>query len=540
MKADYCLKSTAVFTGTEEQTKKACILVKGDRIMDVVPFQIAKNFIDEHTIVFDYGNKLIMPGFIDAHTHFFSGALAASEHVCEDIVKSTSEEECVQMMLQYAKSHPKEKRIRGRGWFITNWGDASLPTKKSLDKVFPDIPVYLQAADCHSYWCNSKALEECGITKDKKVSSGYIGKLENGELSGMLVEMEALQPADKMYRLFSKEEQKEIYIDFIKKTAENGITSLSEMMPADYNEENYIKYNVIRELEQERNLKVRLHIFPKLYDCENYKAALNLQKEFNSDYIKISGVKGFIDGVTETYTGLLLEPYTDHPDTKGIGVPVKSQKELNSSVIKANKAGLPVRIHCIADGSVKMALDAFEESVKINGKKFANTIEHIENIDPSDIPRFRQLGVIPSMQPIHLILDANGKINRIGKHRIQYEWPIKSLLDDCHEMAFGTDYPVVEINPFENIYAAITRRTKDGREASYNPWEKVTLAEALRAYTYGAAKTYSREKEIGSLEKGKLADIIVIDKNLFEIEEKEILKRKIEMTMLGGTIIYER
>ena len=539
MKADYCLKSSAVFTGIEEKTKEACILIKKNRIIDVVPFEMKDKFIDENTIVLDYKNKLIMPGFVDAHTHFFSGALSASEHVCDDIVNSVSEEECVKMLLQYAKAHPKEKRSRGRGWFITNWGDAPLPTKKSLDKAFPDIPVYLQAADCHSYWCNSKALEECRITKDMEVSSGYIGKLENGELSGMLVELEALQPADKMYRSFTKEEQKDIYINFIKKTAANGITSLSEMMPADYNEENYVRYTIIKELEKEKNLNIRLHIFPKLYDCENYDMALKLQKEFDSDYMRISGVKGFIDGVTETYTGLLLEPYTDNPDTRGIGVPVKSQRELNRSVIKANAAGLPVRIHCIADGSVRMALDAFEESAKVNKNNLANTIEHIENIDPVDIHRFKELKVIPSMQPIHLILDAHGKINRIGKKRIQYEWPVKTLLDDCHEMAFGTDYPVVEINPFENIYAAVTRKNKDGSPASYNPWEKVSMAEALKAYTYGAAKAYSRENELGSLEKGKLADVIVIDRNLFEVSEKEILEAKVDMTMLGGKIIYE-
>lgn len=537
MKADYCLKSKAVFTGESEKTIEGCVLVRRERILDVVPFGKEAEYIGEYTKVIDYGGRLLMPGFIDAHTHFFSGAIAASEHVCMEIADSTSEEECVRMVLEFAKAHPNEKRIRGHGWFVTNWGDAPLPTKASLDAVLPDIPVYLQAADVHSYWLNSAALKECGIMADMEVSSGYIGRLDNGELSGMLVEMEACEPADKMYRSFTEEELHEIYLDFLKKAARAGVTSMSEMSPGEYDEEHLNQYRAIRALEEQGQLSLRLHVFTKLYDTEDFSTALKWKENLDSDYLKISGVKGFVDGVVETYTGLLLEPYTDWPDTCGINVPIKPQEELTASVIRANKAGLPVRIHCIADGSVRMALDAFEASVKMNGRHLANTIEHVESIHPADIGRFKELGVIPSMQPIHMILDADGKINRIGKERIQYEWPVKTLLDDCGELALGTDYPVVDISPFDNIYAAVTRRFFDGKAATHNEWEKLSVGEALKAYTSGAARAYSREHEIGTLKKNMFADIIVLDRNLFEISAEDIPDTKIEMTMVGGKML---
>lgn len=538
MKADYCLKSTAVFTSKSEETIDGCVIVKSDKIIDVVPKGEEYNYIDNKTKVIDFGNSLIMPGFIDGHTHFFSGAIANSEFVCEDIALSKSEDECATMMYNYYKAHPYLKRLRGRGWFITNWGNSPLPTKKSLDALLPNIPVYLQAADCHSFWLNSAALKECGISPNMEVESGYVGKLENDELSGLLVELEAMEPAMKMYNEFTEEESHQIYKDFLKKAASFGITALSEMMPEEYSSENREKYRTLKNIEKLGELSLRLHIFPKLFDMEDYTTFKELQAEFNSDYIKFSGVKGFIDGVAETYTALLAEPYSDRPDTCGVGVPVKPQKDINSFVIKANSEGIPVRIHSIGDKAVEMALNAFEESVKINGKGLANTIEHIESIDPSQIKRFKELGVIPSMQPIHIILDADGKIAKVGNERIKYEWVTKSLLEATGVLALGTDYPVVDINPFDNIYASVERKFFDGSEASHNPEEKLTMAQTLMGYTIYSAKAYSRENEIGSLEKGKLADIIVIDKNLLNIPSNEIRTCNVVMTMVGGKIVF--
>ena len=540
MNADIVIKAKNLFTAENLELTSGCVVIAEDKIVDIVPLEQIDTYVGESTKIIDAKEGLVMPGLIDAHTHFFNGALANSEHVCNDIEKSTSEEDCARIIAEYAKAHPNEKRIRGRGWFITNWGTTELPTKASLDAVLPDIPVYLGAADCHSYWLNSAALKECGVTEDTEVSSGYIGKLPNGELSGMLVEMEACIYAEKKYREFSYEDQVEIFSDFMTKAASYGVTSLSEMIPGEYDDEHFIKYSIVKKLGDSGKAKTRLHLFTKLYDVDDYSVALDWKKKLDGPFLKLAGLKGFIDGVAETYTGLLLEPYTDKPDTCGIGVPAKPLNELKENVYRANAAGLPVRIHCIADGSVRMALDAFEyANSKCGDKALANTIEHIENIHPDDIDRFKKLHVIPSMQPIHMILDADGKITRIGEERIKYEWPLRSIVDSFGSVALGTDYPVVDINPFENIYSAVTRCNFDGSSATHNDWEKLSISEALMGYTAWAAKAYSRENEIGTLKKGMLADVVILDTNLLKVEPKEILNTKVLTTILNGKIVYE-
>ena len=539
MGVDYCIRSNNIFTADGSDLCSGSVLVSGTRIVNVVPPGIEKEYIDSNTEIIDAIEGLVMPGLIDAHTHFFSGALAYSDHVCCEIEQSVSEDDCVRIIKEYEMSHPDEERIRGRGWFVTNWGTDILPTKDSLDALIPDKPVYLMAADCHSFWLNSAALRECGITKDTEVSMGYIAKDENGEPTGMLLEMEACSIAEKYYNSFSDEELKKIYKDFFKYTARLGITSISEMIPGEYDDEHFKKYSFIKQMSENGECSARLHIFPKLYDTDSFDIAREWKEKIDNDYVKISGVKGFIDGVAETYTALFLEPYSDNPKTNGIGVPAKSAEELNNSVLKANKAGLPVRIHAIGDLAVRMALDAFEFARKETGKKLANTIEHIESIDPSDIKRFRELDVIPSMQPIHIILDADGKIKKVGEKRIKYEWITKTLFDTCGQIAIGTDYPVVDINPFDNIYAAVTRRFFDGREASHNTYEKLSVKETLLGYTKYAAKTYSREDEIGTLKEGMFADIIILDKNIINVSEEDIRNTKVLMTMVGGKIVYK-
>ncbi len=538
MKADLILRSNNIFTSTSDTPISGGVAIKGNKILAVG--EEAETFCGPETEVKEYGNKLIMPGFIDAHVHYFMGALAASEHVCDALITSSSEAECVAIIKEFADQHPDEERIRGFGWFPANWNDAPLPTKKSLDEAIPDRPVYLDAADGHTLWMNSMALEEAGITPDMKPKSGSIGKLENGELSGLLFEPDAMAPAMAKVMELDIQKMKKLHQDFMANINKWGITSISEMTADDYNDTTYRNYSVVREMEKEGSLTCRLHLYPKLDGYRDFTKAVEYRKEFCSEKLRISGVKGFIDGVTSTFTGLLLEPYSDRPDTCGVNVPNAAKEDNADYITAANKAGLPVRLHCIADGSVRMALDLYEHSQKENGKlPFYNTIEHIENIHPEDIPRFSKLSVIPSMQPYHLTLDFNEKIGRIGKERCRWEWPHRSLLDAGACLAFGTDYPVVDFNPFPSLYAAVTRLDDEGVPTGVNPEERITLAEALTAYTAGSAKAYNRD-DIGALEAGKLADVIVVDRDLFSIPAEEIKEAGVELTIMDGRIVYEK
>lgn len=537
------LKSDAIFTAVDEKPFPGGILVSGQRIEKVFRKEELPAEAEKNWRVYDYGERLIMPGFIDGHVHFSWGATAASSHMCTDIEHSRSEAECASMMETFAKEHPEEKRILGIGWFPANWNDAPLPTKASLDAVIPDRPVYLISADAHSAWLNTKALEECNYNRDSQVSFGEICKDAAGEPNGMLLELEAMAPVVTKMISFEHDVARDMYEGFLAEIRSYGITSISDMTAHELNMDVLNFFNLMKELEAEGRLSVRLHVYSDLLREPSLDREKEMKKQFSSEKMRYAGLKQFIDGVTSTYTAFLLEPYADKPETNGFS---NYPKEVyQEAVNRANAEGFGVRLHCIGDKAVRWALDIFEESNRVNdneGNKrgLKNSIEHIESLHPEDIPRFDKLGVIASMQPAHLPLDANEKLTRIGKERCVYEWPFKSMCDSNAQLAFGTDFPVVGLNPFPNLYAAITRCGSDGLPTGINPEETISLQQALCAYTIGSAAVYGREEELGSLEEGKLADIIVADRNLFTCTPQEIKEGKIHMTMFDGEIVYER
>ena len=540
--ADIILKSDAVFTGLSDVPTPGAVAVKGNRIIEVAGKDELDHLIGSDTRICDFGQKLILPGFMDAHVHFFMGAFAASEHMNTEISESESEEDCVRMMVDYTKKHPDLPRVCGMGWFPANWKDAPLPTKESLDVAFPNKPVYLICADAHTVWLNSKALEECGITADTEIECGEICLDSQGNPNGILKEMAGFVAFAKMM-ILPTATIKKLQEDFLKCVVESGVTSIGDMSAYTLNADTIGLFKAGKELEWEGKLPVRLHFYPGLGSSPYYRDILDFMKEFNTEKVRVAGLKGFVDGVTSTYTGLLLEPYEDRPDM--IGHPNYSHEVYEECITAANKAGLGVRLHCIADGSVRLALNCFEKANAANGnegnrKGIKNSIEHCENVHPDDIPRFKELGVTASMQPYHLTLDNNEKILRIGVERSRYEWPHRSLLEAGARLAFGSDYPVVGFNPFPSLYAAMTRCNDLGQPTGANPEEKITLAQALNAYTQGSAYAYDREEELGTLEKGKLADIIVVNKNLFDIQLEEIKDCQIDMTIADGSVIFER
>ena len=538
--ADMIIMSNAVFTSCGDEPFEGGVAIRGNRIAAVGSKEEILKYRTADTAVYDYGDQLIMPGLIDGHDHLWWGAVADSEHVV-DLTSSTSEEEAIEMIKKYAVEHPEEKRIRGFGWFPANWNDAPLPTKKTLDEAVPDRPAYMNCADAHTLWVNSLALEESGYTPDMELAAGSVGVDENGEMNGLVYEPDAMAYGWKNFYDFPEEQIRTIMKNFMKGLAAQGVTSLSEMSADEYTDYFHDRYLVFKDMAESGEFTSRVHAFTAFMRKTDFTEAVKWKEEFNSSTFRVTGVKGFLDGVTSTYTGLLLEPYTDRPDTTGEGVPLDTQESLNASVIAANAAGLPVRIHCIAEGSVRMALDAFEESLKVNGKHgLVNSIEHIETMHPDDIPRFRELGVVASMQGEHLPLEMNEKVARLGEERCRYEWPFRSLADAGAVLAFGTDFPVVYYNQFKGIYAAVARKNYDGTIAGVDNGEKLTLPEALRANTIGSAIVYGRDDEIGTLEAGKLADVIVLDRNLFTADVEEIKDAEVVLTVMDGNVVFRR
>ncbi|MDR2770756.1 MAG: amidohydrolase [Clostridiales Family XIII bacterium] len=542
--ADIILRGNAVFTGLEDRPFKGAVVISGNKIEKVLRDDDGSAYIGPKTKVTECGDKLIMPGFIDAHVHFFMGSAASSPHVCMDISRSVSEADCVRIIKEFADQHPEEERILGMGWFPAFWNDAPLPTKKSLDAAIPDRPVYLLCADAHSIWTNSKGLEECGIDKNTEVSSGDIPKGEDGEPNGMLIELEAMADALPKLLHFPKETAREMLRGFLAEIAENGITGICDMSPNILNDDTLALYDDLLEADTAGLLSVRVHLYSDLITIDaDAKKEKEAARRYCSPMLRYTGLKSFVDGVTSTYTGFLLEPYADRPEF--LGDPNYPKEDLERCTRIANEAGFPVRFHCIGDAAVRWGLDIFETTNaaignKGNARGLRNTLEHVETLHADDVPRFAKLGVIVSPQPYHLTLDANEKIVRVGPERSRLEWPLRTLLDSGAQMAFSTDYPVVGLNPFRNIYAAITRRDDEGKPTGINPDEKITLSETLKIYTLGSARVYGREAELGTLEEGKLADVIVVDRNLFEIPEFEINSCRVEKTICNGKEVFTR
>lgn len=534
----FLVRSRAVYTGVSGEPKPASILVSGQRIEKILAWDAPET--QGRYSVYDYGDQMIMPSFIDAHTHLFQGAIGASDYVCSALGGCTSEKECADMIGVFAKEHPDYPVIRGSGWFLGAWENAVYPDCRSLDETVPDRPVFLMNADCHSMWLNSKALKMAGIHAYDTVENGEVVKFPDGTLTGLLLEPEAYAPAEKIFSSFTQQELYEIHSAFQQQLARYGIGALSEMFAHDYSAETEQKYDVVKRLDEAGGMSAHVYVYTRLFGYAEFSKFREMKQKYNLPHFHIAGVKGFIDGVTETYTGLLLEPYTDRPDTCGDGLPLWPRDRMEKEIMAANAERIQVRLHCIADGSVRMALDIYEKSRQHNGEQdLRNTIEHIENIHPSDIERFRELGVIPSMQPYHLTLSNNDKVIQLGKERCQYEFPVRTVYRANGMLAIGTDYPVVTIDPFTTIYAAYTRCDDHGIPTGQNSdTEKLDMEEILRAYTIEGARVYHVETEMGTLEEGKLADFIVLSQNLFHISPEEIRQTRVVANYFEGREIY--
>lgn len=535
MNTDMIITSTAIFTGNDGQPFEGFVAVSGNKIIAVEKGRDFQKYTGENTEIIDQGDCLVMPGMIDGHGHFSNGALFGSKYFISELLGSKSEEEAVEMVRAFAEKNPEINRIIGNGWFPATWGDSKLPSKHSLDAVVPDRPVYLSSADEHTVWMNSKAIEEARVPSDESIYlAKYIDKDPDGTPNGILHEEACLKYAQPFMYDTPLEIACEIEGQLIDDLLACGVTMFNDVSGITPGR----NYDALETLEKNGELKMRVNIADGLDIGCDISHARMLDEKYHSPFLQQTSIKGVIDGVTSTFTGLLLEPYSDKPDTTG--VPAYSYEELRKAILFANKEGYGVRLHCIGDKAVRWALDIFEESSKVNDcTDLRNCVEHIESIHPDDIERFGKLGVVASMQPRHLPLDANEQKSRLGEERWKTGWVFKSILESDGILAFGTDFPVVPYDPFASIYYAVTRNGYDRKPTGCNHEQKLSIAETLRAYTYGSAYSCGREHELGTLEPGKLADIVVVNKNLFTVDPEEILDAKVMITVVDGKIVYD-
>ena len=531
--ADYIIKSSAIFTGLTHETVEGALVVVGNEIVGVVSASEADGYVGSSTKVLDAGNRLVCPGFNDAHTHFLQNGIMKDTSFTLSLEGLTSKDETLAVIKKFVDEHPGNKWIVGSDFNYNEWEVE--PNRHMLDEIIPDRPAYFASWDMHVGWYNTKAIEVIGLTKDTPdPEGGYIVREADGTPSGLGKEPPANDPIWGMGNLAA--DMDSALGTVIEEAMSYGVTATGVVWPyGGVPEEDHMR--VFQEFERDGKLPIRVTVFPKME--QGLANAKRWRDELTSEHLRFGGVKLITDGVCEAHTGYLTEPYADDPST--CGEPTIGREELETLVEQADAEGMSVRLHCIGNGAVKQALDVYESVQRKHGfKGLHNAIEHIESCCPEDIDRFAKLGVMPSMQPIHSVLNVDGYPELLGEKWRPYMWPVKSLIDAGAIVAYGTDAPVWNLNPMEGLFAAVTRQQPwdNYPEGGFVPEQRISLAEALQAYTYGAARVENFENRVGTLAPGKLADFVIMDRNLFEATPAEILEAKPIYTFIDGKVVY--
>ncbi len=495
-----------------------------------------RRFIGPKTAVHDLRRRLMLPAFQDSHIHpIMSGIKAAACDLdgLNDVALYRSR------ISEYATANPDVPWILGGGWSMAVFGPGASASRKILDELVPDRPVYLSSADGHSGWANSVALKIAGISKNTpNPPDGIIDRdPESGEPVGSLQEgaMELVEQHIPETTLENRLQGLKYARDMLHRY---GITSIQDAIVYESDLEAYAKLDAVDEL----NLRVVASLWWERGETEEQiPHLLKLREKFNKGHVRPTTVKIMQDGVMENYTAVMLEPYLTEDGTRGI--PMVEPEFLKEAVGLLDAEGFQVHFHAIGDGAARQALDAIEEARNRNGDLgHRHHISHLQIIDPADIPRFASLDVTANFQPLWAYADdyvVDLTLPFISEERAKWMYPIKSVIDAGGKVAFGSDWSVSTANPFPQIETALTRVDAESHNTEVlNPEQRITLQQAIEAFTINAAFVNNQDDSTGSIEKGKLADLIVVDRNLFEIKPSEISDAKVVLTLFEGKPVY--
>lgn len=528
--ANLVLKNAVIFTAVPGSSLAQAVAIRGSQIVAVGSNKDIEKYVKRGvTRVIDLEGRLVTPGFNDAHIHLF-GAGSALEKV--DLLGITSYDEMKERVAARVKQTEPGGWIIGRGWDQSLIPDKSWPDRKMLDEAAPNNPVLLSRVDGHSVVVNSYVLQESGITRNTPDTEGgeIVRDPATGEPTGVLKE-NAMGLVKR-----PNEESKETKARYLRLALDQakrlGLTSATHFSGDE---------ELFEEFQKNGELTVRVYVGQRLTDdpeiLAHYKELRGKLK--NNPMVRFGPLKGFIDGTLGSGTAALFEPYSDDPSTSGVLVmPVE---ELERKISAADRDSFQVAVHAIGPRGCRIVLDACEEAIKANGRRDSrHRIEHAQVLTREDLPRFAGLGVIASMQPTHCITDKRFAEDRLGKERCRYAYAWRSVLEAGGRIAFGTDCPVEPMDPMEGLYAAVTRKDRRGEAGDgWFPEEKLTMEEAVSLYTLGSAYASFEENIKGSIEPGKLADLVALSQNLFQIAENEIMKTKVVYTIFDGKVIYE-
>jgi len=502
--------------------------VRDGRIVAVGANDDIRKLKGDRTQVVDLRGHFVMPGFNDAHLHLEEAGLEAQS---VDLRGTRSVQEMQQLIAAAAKTAAPGDWLVGGGWDETLWTDQKLPSRQNFDSVTGGHPAVFSRVDGHIAVANTAALKAGGVTAQTKApQGGSIDHDASGEPTGILREtarglVESKIPPPTPARLRRAAELA------LADAARWGVTSAQDNSSWDI-------FLIYEELEREGKLTLRISEWLAFDDPVSVLQQHRAHHPANDPMLHTAMLKGFMDGSLGSHTAALLAPYADEPGNSGL--PRYEQAKLNQMAVERAAAGFQIGFHAIGDRAAQMALDAFAaaEAANSRARDLRFRIEHDQVITPAQFAQYRTLGVIASMQPNHLLTDMNWALQRIGPERAKTSYPWKEFLDRGVPLAFGTDYPVEPITPFRGVYAAVTRQNEAGTK-SYFPDQKLTIEQALAAYTTGSAYAQFAEKEKGILAPGMLADFIVLDRDLTKVPPPEILKTRVLRTVVGGRTVYE-
>ncbi len=508
------------------------IAILGARIIAVGSNDEIMKLSGANTQTIDAQAQLVLPGFNDAHVHFMSGGFQLAS---VDLRDAKSPEEFAERIRDFAAKLPPGRWMTGGDWDHESWPGANLPTKELIDRYTPNTPVFVNRLDMHMALANTVALKLAGVTGTTKDPDGgvIVRDPKTGDPTGVLKDA-AQSFVWKVIPAPSFAEKLSAARAASEHAASLGVTSVQDMSSG-------VDVGVYQTLLDRGELKTRIYAVWPLPNWEHL-ANTGVRAHFGSAMLRTGGLKGFADGSLGSTTALFFDPYLDEPGT--IGIPSDEMfpdGAMLERVRGADRAGLQVLIHAIGDCANDKILSIYEQVEKESGARDRRfRIEHAQHLRAQDIPRFARAKVIASMQPYHAIDDGRWAEKRIGPERAKTTYPFRSLLDAGATLAFGTDWTVAPLNPMLSIYAAVTRRPLDGkRPGGWVPEQKISVEEAVRAYTVGSAFAEFQENEKGTIAPGKLADLVILSRDIFKIDPNEIDKVEVVMTIVDGHVVCE-
>lgn len=518
------------WTVNPQQQEVEAVAIRGNRVAAVGTTADMMRLKSTDTAVLDLEGKRVLPGFDDSHVHFFDGGAALAG---PQLRYAKSQQEFRETIGEYAKHKPSGTWITEGEWDEENWSPAALPTRQLIDPVTSGWPVFVDRLDGHEALANSLAIKLAGVDKNTKdIPGGVIVRDAEGNPTGVFKDaakslIERVIPAPTQDQIIDAIRAAQKYANA------QGVTSVQDMT---------VEPSVVRAYQtmmHDSQLRVRIAA-DELMTHWQLQANAGIKADFGNEYLHIGGVKSFADGSLGSSTALLFAPYLDAPNTSGItSAELSNPEQMWRNMQGADAAGLQIATHAIGDKANHIVLDMYERLEREHGERDRRLrIEHAQHLTAADIPRFGRDHVIASMQPYHCIDDGRWAEKRIGPERAKTSYAFRSLLDSGATLAFGSDWPVAPMSPIMGIYGAVTRRTLDGKHPNgWVPEQKITVAEAVRAYTMGAAYASFEEKIKGSTEPGKLADFVVLSDDIFAIDPARIADVKVLMTVFDGRFV---